>query len=239
MRTPDPRHEQQIQEIAPLSAEQLIQRIHVRDHTDPRHLHSEVLATLLRHPTARPEKVQTAAVEELNARIQILIGRRWRGLSWLPGVRRRGSNALPDTIEYVWLRIFEDEGLSNSEVRFAVFVRDRVDEFIRHLECDKNSIDPIEGMTVEDPKTGERTPLADLQEDMQTEKPEDALIRAQQASALQNAILALPPKQRQAFLLRSQFDYDWQGVANALACSVPTASKLYDLARKTLQGALQ
>lgn len=239
MRTPDPRHQQQLHGLTGLSAEELIKRINVRDHNDASHVHSEVLATLIRHPHGRPEKVNTAAVEELNARIQILAGKRLRGLSWLPGVRRRGSNALQDTIDYVWERIFEDKGLSNSEVRFAVFVRDRVDEFVRHLEFDKNSMDPIEGMSVVDPQTGDETPLIELQEDTQGERPEAALMRKQQSEALDNAVLALPKEQRRAFLLRAKFEYDWQRVAAALGCSVPTARKLYELARETLQGALQ
>ncbi|GEM_PF-2200575 len=239
MRTPDSRHQQQLHGLAGLSPEQLIERIRVRSHKDARHVHSEVLATLLRHPAGHPEKVATAAVEELNGRIQILVGKRWRGVSWLPGVRRRGSNALQDTIDYVWERIFEDKGVSNSEVRFAVFVRNRIDEFVRHLETDKNSMDPIEGMSVVDPKTGEATPLMELQEDTEGEKPEAAVMRKQQSEALDNAILSLPKEQRQAFLLRAKFEYEWQQVADALTCSVPTARKLYELARKALQGAMQ
>lgn len=239
MRTPDPRHQQQLHGLTGLSAEQLIERIAVRDHKDARHVNSEVLATLIRHPPSRPEKVNTAAVEELNARIQILVGKRMRGLSWLPGVRRRGSNALQDTIDYVWDRIFEDKGLSNCEVRFAVFVRDRVDEFVRHLEADKNSMDPIEGMPVIDHETGDETPLIELQEDTQGERPEAALMRKQQSEALDDAILALPKEQRRAFLLRAKFEYEWPRVAAALGCTVPTARKLYEQARETLQGALQ
>jgi RNA polymerase sigma factor (sigma-70 family) len=217
----------------------LIERVRANGHNDPRHVHSEVLATLIRHPTGRPEKVLAAVVEELNARIQVLVGKRWRGLSWLPGVRRRGSNALQDTIDYVWDRIFEDKGVSNSEVRFAVFVRDRVDEFMRHLEADKNSMDPIEGMSVVDAKTGEATPLMELQEDTECEKPEAALMRKQQSKLLNDAILSLPKEQRRAFLLRAKFEYDWQRVAEALGCSVPTARNLYAQACETLQGALQ
>jgi len=239
MRKPDPRHQQQLHELTGLSAEQLVERIGVRDHRDARHVHSEVLATLIRHPPGLPEKVVTAAVEELNARVQIRVGKRMRGFSWLPGVRRRGSNALQDTIDYVWDRIFEDKGTSNSEVRFGVFVIERVDEFVRHLDAHKNSMDPIEGMTVIDHDTGDETPLIALQEDTQGERPEDALLRKQQSEALDGAILALPKDQRRAFLLRAKFEYDWQRVAAALGCSVPTARKLYELARETLEGALQ
>lgn len=239
MRTPDPEHVQHLRSLDRLSADQLTECIRVDSHIDPRHVRSEVLATLIRHPTGRPEKVLTAAVERLNARIQVLVGKRWRGLSWLPGVRRRGSNALQDTIDYVWLRIFEDEGVSNAEVRFAVFVRDRIDEFMRHLEAEKNSMDPIEGMFVVDAKTGEAAPLMDFQEDTACEMPEAALMRKQQSHALDDAILSLPKRLRQAFLLRAKFEYDWQRVADAVGCSVPTARKLYEQALEALQGALQ
>lgn len=239
MRKPDPRHEQQLHSLAGLSDEELIERIGVRNHDDARHVHSEVLSTIIRHSSGRPQKVIAAAVEALNARIQVLVGRRWHGLKWLPGARRRGSNALQDTIDYVWDRIFEDKGLSNSEVRFAVFTRERVDEFMRHLEADKNSMDPIGGMSVVDPKTGEETPLIELQEDTECEKPEAALVHKQQSKALDDAILSLPTKQRRAFLLRAKFEYDWPQVASALGCSVPTARKLYEQAREALQGALK
>jgi RNA polymerase sigma-70 factor, ECF subfamily len=100
-------------------------------------------------------------------------------------------------------------------------------------------MDPIEGMPVFDHETGDETPLIELQEDTQGERPEAALMRTQLSEVLEGAILALPKKQRRAFLLRAKFEYDWQKVAAALGCSVPIARKLYELARETLQGALQ
>lgn len=238
MRKRDPKHEAQIGVIQALSLSELIQRIGVPDHTDTHYIASEVLATLIRNRFGQTVGVLDAAVEELNRRIQILVGKRMRGMMRRPEVRRRGDQALPDTIDYVWEIFFKETvEVSNSEVRFAVYVRDRVDDFVRHLRTDKNSMESADAMGVSG-QYGNATPLTETVEEEDAEGPEQSLMRRQESDKLMSTLMSLPNAERNAFYYRAEFKYEWKKVAELLGCSIPTARKHFHAAMKKLKGAL-
>jgi hypothetical protein len=239
MRKRDSKHQAQLASIQPLGPPELIRRIGIGDHNDSSHIASEVLATLIRNRFGQADGVVGAAVEELNRRIQVLVGKRMRGMMGQPEVARRGDQALPDTIDYVWDRFFEETvAISNAEVRFAVFVRDRVDDFMRHLRADKNSMESVDAMIVSD-KEGNTTPFIDTVEDTDADNPEQALASKQQNAKVVIALMALPKVERNAFYFRAEFKYEWKKVAELLGCSIPTANKHFAAAMEKLEGALE
>lgn len=239
MRKRDPRHQAQLIEIQILSPPELIRRIGVKSHTDQHYVESEVLATLIRNRFGQVSGVVDAAVVELNRRMQILVGKRMLGMRGQPEVARRGDQALPDTIDYIWDHFYEETvPLSNSEVRFAVYVRDRFDDFMRHLRTEKNSMESVDDMDVVDADGG-TTPYIETVEDPRAESPEEALIWKRQSSKVLSALMSLPKAERNAFYLRAEFGYEWQKVADLLGCSIPTARKHYEAAMEKLRGALE
>jgi hypothetical protein len=239
MRKRDSKHQAQLASIQPLGPPELIRRIGIGDHNDSSHIASEVLATLIRNRFGQADGVVGAAVEELNRRIQVLVGKRMRGMMGQPEVARRGDQALPDTIDYVWDRFFEETVvISNAEVRFAVFVRDRVDDFMRHLRADKNSMESVDAMIVSD-KEGNTTSFIDTVEDTDADNPEQALTSKQQNAKVVIALTALPKVERNAFYFRAEFKYEWKKVAELLGCSIPTANKHFAAAMEKLEGALE
>ena len=80
MRKRDSKHQAQLASIQPLGPPELIRRIGIGDHNDSSHIASEVLATLIRNRFGQADGVVGAAVEELNRRIQVLVGKRMRGM---------------------------------------------------------------------------------------------------------------------------------------------------------------
>jgi RNA polymerase sigma factor (sigma-70 family) len=238
MRKRDPRHQTQVDSIHALSSPELIRRIGIHDHHDAQHIASEVLATLIRNRVDQTGGVLNAAVEELNRRIQILVGKRMLGMMGQPEVKRRGDQALPDTIDYVWQHFFEETvEVSNSEVRFAVYVRDRVDDFMRHLRTHKNSMESADTMDMGD-QGGSNTPLSETVEEEELDGPEQSLMRKQQSAKVVSTLMSLPEAERNAFYCRAEFQYEWKEVAAVLSCSIPTARKHFAAAKEKLEGAL-
>ena len=239
MRKRDSKHQAQLDIVQRLPASELIRRVGVSDHTNPVYIESEVLATLVRNRFGQADRVLDAAVEELNRRIQVLVGKRMRGVSSLPEVRRRGSEAVQDTIDYIWSHLFEEVvPISNAEVRFAVYVRDRFDDFMRHLRAEKNSMDSIDAMQTKD-EDGNATPFIDSVEDGNAETPEDALARKQLSARVVSMLMSLPTAERNAFYFRSEFQYEWRKVAELLGCSIPTARQHHAAALEKLKGVLE
>jgi hypothetical protein len=222
-------------QIAALPEQELLRRIRLK-HTEPQHISSEVLATIVRSHLGRPRGIADAAVAMLNERIQLIAGARWRAAKDRPEVQRRGNQAFIDAIDYVWMQFFEDKAVvSNSEVRFGVFVRDRLDDFLRHLRADMNSMDSVDGL-----ETGEQeTSIVESLEDVDGERPDEVLERKQLTEATIKALMALPKKHRDAFYFRAEQEYEWNKVAELLRCSVPTARSYYDKALESLKGVLK
>jgi hypothetical protein len=239
MRKRTPKHEAQLGEIQNLSPSDLIRRIGIRGHNDQNYLESEILATLIRNRFEQVSGVVDAAVVELNRRMQILVGKRMLGIRGQPEVARRGDQAVPDTIDYIWDHFYaETVPLSNSEARFAVYVHDRFDEFVRHLRAEKNSMESVDDMDVVD-ADGSSTPYIETVEDPRAETPEEALIWRMQSSKTLSTLMSLQKAERNAFYFRAKFEYEWQKIADLLGCSIPTARKHYYTAMERLKGALE
>lgn len=239
MRARDPDHELQLKIVHGLDAVELKRRIAIGSHAHPNYLASEVLATLIRTRYREAERVVDEAVAELNRRIQILAGKRLRGMHAWGDVVKRGSTMVADTIDYVWEKLLADTSpVSNCEVRFAIFVRDRVDDFMRHQLRLKNSMQSVDAMTVTG-EDGADSPAIETEEDYGTETPEEAAIRAQTTARLLAQLMGLPCKERDAFLFRAEFKYEWRKVAELLGCSIPTANQHHQRAMTKLLGELE
>lgn len=221
MRKRQPKHENQLKSIESELPSEVIRRIGVVDHTASDFLDSEILAALIRNRVRESAGFVNEATVVLNRRIQVLVGKRLHGKEWY-GMTSRGSTVIEDTIDYVWDTLLREEGMSNCEVYFAVFVRDRVDDYMRHLLAEKNSMESIDAMTVND-QDGNQTPLIDTVKDDDTETPEEVLMRVQQTKALRNMLMSLPQAERNVFYFRIACQYDWKKVAEFIGCSTPTA----------------
>lgn len=236
MRKREPHHQAQLDSIPSLAAPDLPRRFSL-DHHHPDHIASEVLATVVLNRVGQARGVTDAAAEALIKRIQSLVGKRWQGMKSRPEVLRRGGQAFEDVLDYVWDKLLEEKGpFSNAEYRFAVFVKDRVDDFLRHLRTEKNSMDSVDGMGGDDDSA---TLTADDIADDDAETPEEALMRKQQSAKVNQVLMDLPKRERDAFYFREEFKYEWAKVAELLDCSVPTARKYRDQAMDKLKGAME
>ena len=236
MRKRETHHQAQLDSIPSLATSELPRRFGL-DHHHGDHIASEVLATLVLNRVGQASGVTDTAAEALIKRIQSLVGKRWQGMKGRPEVLRRGSQAFEDVLDYVWDKLLEEKGpFSNAEYRFAVFVRNRVDDFLRHLRAEKNSMDSVDGMGDDDACA---TFTADDIADDNAEAPEEALMRKQQSAKVNLALMVLPERERDAFYFREEFKYEWAKVAELLDCSVPTARKYRDQAMEKLKGAME
>jgi RNA polymerase sigma factor (sigma-70 family) len=236
MRKREAHHQAQLDSIPSLATSGLPLRFSL-DHHHADHIASEVLATLVLNRVGQTRGVTDAAAEALIKRIQSLVGKRWQGMKGRPEVLRRGGQAFEDVLDYVWDKLLEEKGpFSNAEFRFAVFVRDRVDDFLRHLRTEKNSMDSVDGMGGDDDSA---TLTADDIADDNAETPEEALMRKQQSAKVNQVLIDLPKHERDAFYFREEFKYEWARVAKLLDCSVPTARKYRDQAMNKLKGAME
>lgn len=235
MRKRQPKHESQLKSIEAASAAEVIRRMRIIDYKDIDYLDSEVVAAIIRNRIQESDGVVTEAVVVLNQRIQLLVRRRFTW-PWM-GMIDRGSTVIEDTINYVWDILLEDVGISNCEVYFAVFVRERVDDYMRHLLTLKNSMPSIDAMAVDDEEGGQ-TPMIDMMEG-DTETPEDISIRNEQSEMLQKILLSLPQAERSAFYFRRQCEYDWNKVADLMGCSIPTARQHLKRSLEKLEGMMK
>lgn len=235
MRKREVHHQAQLDSIPSLATSELPLRFDL-DHHHADHIASEVLTTLVLNRVGQARGVMDAAAEALIKRIQSLVGKRWQGMKRRPEVLRRGGQAFEDVLDYVWDKLLEEKGpFSNAEYRFAVFVRDRVDDFLRHLRTEKNSMDSVDGMGGDDSGTLTADDIADDN----AETPEEALMRKQQSAKVNQVLIDLPKHERDAFYFREEFKYEWARVAKLLDCSVPTARKYRDQAMDKLKGAME
>ena len=236
MRKRETHHQIQLDSIPSIATSELSRRFGL-DHHHPDHIASEVLATLVLNRVGQASGVTDAAAEAIIKRIQSLVGKRWQGMKSRPEVIRRGGQAFEDVLDYVWDKLLEEKGpLSNAEYRFGIYVGNRVDDFLRHLRAEKNSMDSVDGMESEDDSA---TFTADDIEDDNAETPEEALMRKQQSGKVIQVLMDLPKLERDAFYFREEFKYEWAKVAAMLGCSVPTARKYRDQAMNKLKGAME
>ncbi|MBE2259288.1 MAG: sigma-70 family RNA polymerase sigma factor [Rhodobacteraceae bacterium] len=237
MRKRQPKHEKQLKSIEDAAPVEVIRRIKITNHGAADFLDSEVLAALIRNRHQESAGVVNEATVVLNRRIQARVAMRLRGTTWA-GMAGRSNTVIEDTIDYVWDALLDGEGLSNSEVYFVVFVRDRIDDYMRHLLSQKNSMESIDARTVADDDGGS-IPFIDTVEADDAETPEETLMRTRQTAAVRGKLISLPRTEREAFYLRIECRYEWKKVAEFIGCSIPTARQYLKRSLKKLQGAME
>lgn len=238
MRQRDPKHEQRLQSLLATSVDDCKRQIAVSDYQRTDYVASEVLATIIRLRYGQSTGILSVATEELHRRIvrrvEILIG---DNVAWKE-LKRNCSEVLVDAVSYFWTKFIEDgQVVCNAEVRFAVYLQNKVYDYMRHLLTEENTRKSVDAMSASD-EDGNETEFIDTVEDKHGESPEAAAIRKQESVKNASALMALLPAERHAFYFRMECGYDWKTVAQLLDCSIPTARQHLNRSLEKLQGAM-
>ena len=226
MATIDPEHERRRLELVVLEPPEQIRRIEIADHLNPDYVPSEALASLVRAWFGKNTGVLDRSVSVLYSRLMKLVDAYFKKNPNWNKVVRRSSETLKEATAEAWASLVTDKNaVSFAEVRFLPWVEARVLDFLKsqtRKKCLPNRPD--------DP---DHDQVADEEQDT----PEEALARKQLAAGLVGALLACPPKVRQAVYLREKCGHQWPEVAKLIGCSVPTARSYYKQGLKALAGA--
>jgi len=240
MRQRDPNHERRLQSLLISSADDCKRQIAISDYRKNDYVASEVLASIVRLRFGQCTGVLHAATEELHRRVvkmvEIHTFRRhsdiWREL------KRNCSEVVVDAISYFWTMFIADEqAVCNAEVRFAVYLQNKVDDYMTHLLIEENTRTSINDIAASD-EDGDEVDFIDTVEDDFGESPDVAAITMQEREKINAALMSLPRLERNAFYFRVECEYDWEAVAKFLGCSIPTARQHLNRGLEKLQGAL-
>jgi hypothetical protein len=238
MRQRDPNHESRLRQLLGLSPEQCKRQIAITDYRQHGYVASEVLASLIRVRFGATTGVLSAATEALHRRVVSGAEVRIRSKEAWREIERNNSEAVADAIAYFWDKFLHDQQeVCNAEVRFAVYLGNKVDDYMIHLLTNENTMESIDDMGA-DGENGDDVDFIDMVEDPNGESPEQAATRRQLSAKITSALMALPRHERNAFYFRVECEYDWEKVADLLQCSVPTARKLVERSLDGLRGAL-
>ena len=236
MRKHDPKHSLQAVELQQLEPTEFKRRAAIQSFKDAEYVASEVLATLVRQRFGSTTGQCDAAAAELHRRIVKVTGIRIRRHNTWRKLLERNSELIDDTVMYVWDKLLSDAvGHSNAEVRFEVFLGDRVVDYMRNQMAAKNSIQSIDDEDGDEEDARRRA--TDLIEDPNGESPEEAVMRSRKSKELTTLLLSLPKAERNAFYYRIECEYEWAMVAKLMNCSVPTARLHLERSWEKLQGA--
>lgn len=236
MRQRDQNHEDSLKKLVTLNADEGIRRIGINDYRNPEYVASEVLASIVRARFGAGTGVLTAATMALHHRVvEGAEIRAWSHSVWRD-IARNNSEAIKDAIGYFWAKFVADkQAVCNAEVRFGVYLENKVDDYMRHLLTEENTRESIDAISVTD-DDGEDANYIDIVKDLNGESPEEAAIRGQMSKVIAQAFLVLSERERQALYLRVECDYDWNTVAKDLACSIPTARNFVKTGLEKLRG---
>lgn len=240
MRQRDPNHERRLQGLLTSSADDCKRQIAVSSHLKNDYVASEVLASIIRLRFGQSTGVLHAATEELHRRVvkMIEIQTHKRHTDAWGKLKRNCSEVVVDAISYFWKTFLEDEqAVCNAEVRFFVYLQNRVDDYRRHLETEENTRKSINDIAASD-EDGDEADFIDTVEANFSESPEMVAIRMQESEKINDALMSLPRIERNAFYFRVECEYDWEAVAKFLECSIPTARQHLNRGLEKLQGAL-
>ncbi|MDP1734440.1 MAG: sigma factor-like helix-turn-helix DNA-binding protein [Sulfuritalea sp.] len=239
MRQRDPNHEKRLNQLCSTSPQECKRQIGARKYTDADYVVSEVLASLVRLRFGKETGVLDVATAELHRRVIKTVEIRVWGLGKWYGLMRNDSEIVAEAAQYFWDIFLKDEQqVCNAEVRFAVYLNDRLDDFRRHLLTQKNSQKSVDDIGEVD-DDGSEGAYIDAVGDPTAETLEEIAARVQKSKHLTSILVALPQKQRNAFYYRVAFGYDWKTVAELLKCSIPTARSYVASSIEQLQGALE
>lgn len=240
MRQRDPNHERRLQGLLTSSADDCKRQIAVSDYRKNDYVASEVLASIVRLRFGQTTGVLHAATEEMHRRVvkmvEIHTFRRhsdaWREL------KHNCSEVVVDAISYFWTTFIEDEQVvCNAEVRFAVYLQNKVDDYMKHLLIEENTRKSINDIAASD-EDGDEADFIDTVEDDIGKSPEAVAIKMQENEKINGAFMSLPRIERNAFYFRMECEYDWDTVAKFLGCSIPIARQHLNRGLEKLQGAL-
>ena len=147
-----------------------------------------------------------------------------------------GKQDAEDLVQEVFLRVFSVRYRWKPAAKFTTWLHKiTVNLCLKHLR----SMQAIEAMTLDASGESEqgvalRGMLTDGADD-----PERALLRKEFASAMQEAVNALPPNQRSAVVLHCFEGLAYKEIAAVLRCSVSAVESLLYRARQTLKRELE
>ena len=235
----DPNHESRLRQLLYLSTEECKRQMAIADYRQPDYVASEVLASLIRVRFGKMTGVLSVVTEALHRRVVKGAEVRIRGKEAWRELERNNSEVVADAIAYFWDKFLHDQqAVCNAEVRFAVYLRNKVDDYMIHLLTNENTMESIDDMGAKD-EDGDEVEFIDIVRDPNGECPEQAAMRGQLSAKVTSALMALPRRERNAFYFRVECDYDWSKVANLLECSVPTARELVKRSLDKLRGDLR
>lgn len=238
MRQRDPIHDRRLQQVLGLDPQECKRQIAITDYRQPDYVASEVLASLIRARFGASTGVLGAATEALHRRVIEGAETRIRTKATWRQLEHNNSEIVPEAISYFWDKFLHDEQtVCNAEVRFAVYLKNKVDDYMRHLLTDENTRPSVDDMGRTD-EDGDDVEFIDTIEDANGQSPEETAMRGQLSTKIMSALMALPRRKRNAFYFRVECGYEWNKVALLLECSVPTARKLVEGSLKELRGAL-
>lgn len=235
---PDSNHQKVLEQAAQQSEDELRQRLDVKDYRDPAFLPSEVLVSFVKLQFGRASGLLDTIIGKLNSRILGLIEKlletRGKGIC--------GSDQLAeDVTNEVWEALLKDTkpvGRSFAEIRFLVFVKRRLSDFLaaaRTQQGDAVLMSELDAK-VED---GEEVPFEDIVAGDKGDQPENEAMRNQLKERLTHMLaIDMPKKEKLAVYFRLELDYDWKKTADLMGCTIPTARKYYALGVKRLLGEL-
>lgn len=238
MRQRDPNHESRLRQLLELSPEDCKRQMATADYRQPGYVASEVLASLIRVRFGAATGVLSAATEALLRRVITGTEARIRGKEAWRQLEHNNSEVVAEAIAYFWDKFLHDQqAVCNAEVRFAVYLKNKVDDYMIHLLTEENTMPSVDDMDTTD-EDGDEVECYEMVKDPNCESPEEAAMRAQLSAKVTSALMVLPRPERNAFYFRIECEYDWNKVADLLECSVPTARKLVKRSLDKLQGAI-
>lgn len=238
MRQRDPKHTAREALLQSQPKAEWLRQVAISDYKDPDHVASEVLAALIRVRFGEDSGQLAAAINALHGRVVAFARKHIHTHPVWATIAAGNSELVVDAVSYVWDKLLaEKQEVSNAEVRFAVYLANRTDDFMRQQLTFGNSMPSSDNMDVGD-EDGEPTRLIDTLIDDDGETPEEHAIRSQTTSRVMKLMMGLPKIERNAFYFREELEYEWSKVAELLGCSVPTARKHYQSCVDKLKGEL-
>lgn len=238
MRQHQPQHLAALQNLWSLPPDQAYALIAIDDHTQPNHVPSEVLAILVRSSSSHGSRMREEAAAALTHRAFRYVSGMIHGTERWRFFRGR-DDVIEDAVSTVLLNLLADTSpISNSEVRFGVFIKERTVDFLRSLMTQKASQPSYHAFAEQPDEDGRSDSFRDGVEDAAGETPEEVALREQLHARVEAAYLALPRMERLAVYFRLEQGEPWKRVAEFLDCSIPTARTHYDAGFEKLTGEL-
>lgn len=236
MRQRDPIHQQRLEALLCLSPEDCKAELRVVSCKDPLYVPSEVLSSLVRARYGESNGILSLAAEALHRRVVSGVGSRiWSKAAW-HSMAQHNSEVVKEAISYFWEKLLVDEqAVCNAEVRFGVYLANRVDDYMIHLLAKKNTNKSMQEMAARD-ENGQSVDFESTIEDSEYDGPLEEIIREEESTNLERKLMAMPKHERNAFYFRVECEYDWKTVARLLRCSIPTARKHLRIAIRRLEG---